>query len=174
MKKPTTISKESVSEYRKFVQLRLRKRVLEAIEVVLEEEVDQALRFGERCGSRKTSVPACSSKSRNSVVNFLSRSTKKNRLPRRKPSNGSVRFRPTSSCPKTQTNSRTSATSYLSPSARCAPVNGLAGCYVSNIGKPHEYFDLTALTASLRRSSSESLRRLPRSPARSCLGAQLR
>ncbi len=30
MKKPTTISKESVSEYREFVQLRLRKRVLEA------------------------------------------------------------------------------------------------------------------------------------------------
>ena len=26
MKKPTTISKESVSEYREFVQLRLRKR----------------------------------------------------------------------------------------------------------------------------------------------------
>ncbi len=43
MKKPTTISKESVSEYREFVQLRLRKRVLEAIEVVLEEEVNQAL-----------------------------------------------------------------------------------------------------------------------------------
>ena len=38
---------------------------------------------------------------------------------------------------------KTSATSYLSPSARCAPVNGLAGCYVSSIGKPHEYFDLT-------------------------------
>ena len=35
------------------------------------------------------------------------------------------------------------ATSYLSPSARCAPVNGLAGCYVSTSGKPHEYFDLT-------------------------------
>ena len=31
MKKPTTRSKESVSEYREFVQLRLRKRVLEAI-----------------------------------------------------------------------------------------------------------------------------------------------
>ena len=44
MKKPTTISKESVSEYREFVQLRLRKRVLEAIEVVLEEEVNQARR----------------------------------------------------------------------------------------------------------------------------------
>ncbi len=43
MKKPTTILKESVSEYREFVQLRLRMRVLEAIEVVLEEEVDQAL-----------------------------------------------------------------------------------------------------------------------------------
>ena len=26
---------------------------------------------------------------------------------------------------------------------QCAPVNGLAGCYVSTIGKPHEYFDLT-------------------------------
>ena len=26
---------------------------------------------------------------------------------------------------------------------RYAPVNGLAGCYVSTIGKPHEYFDLT-------------------------------
>ena len=38
MKKPTTISKESVSEYREFVQLRLSKRVLEAIEVVLEEK----------------------------------------------------------------------------------------------------------------------------------------
>ena len=35
------------------------------------------------------------------------------------------------------------ANSYLSPSARCAPVNGLAGCYVSTIGKPHEYFDQT-------------------------------
>ena len=46
MKKPTTISKEPVSEYREFVQLRLRKRVLEAIEVVLEEEVDQALGCG--------------------------------------------------------------------------------------------------------------------------------
>ena len=32
---------------------------------------------------------------------------------------------------------------HLSPSARCAPVNGLAGCYVSTIGTPHEYFDLT-------------------------------
>ena len=31
----------------------------------------------------------------------------------------------------------------VSPSARCTPVNGLAGCYVSTIGKPHEYFDLT-------------------------------
>ena len=41
MKKPTTILKESVSEYREFVQLRLRMRVLEAIEVVLEEEVAQ-------------------------------------------------------------------------------------------------------------------------------------
>ena len=41
--------------------------------------------------------------------------------------------------------------SYLSPSARCAPVNGLAGCYVSTIGKPHEYFDLTGLP-SIRRA----------------------
>ena len=24
-------------------------------------------------------------------------------------------------------------------------MNGLAGCYVSTIGKPHEYFDLTDL-----------------------------
>ena len=31
MKKPTTISKESVSEYREFVQLRLRKRVVPSI-----------------------------------------------------------------------------------------------------------------------------------------------
>ena len=46
MKKPTTISKESVSEYRESVQLRLRKRVLEAIEVVLKEEVNQALGCG--------------------------------------------------------------------------------------------------------------------------------
>ncbi len=55
MKKPTTISKESVSEYREFVQLRLRKRVLEAIEVVLEEEVDQALgcRSYERAEDRR-------------------------------------------------------------------------------------------------------------------------
>ena len=55
MKKPTTISKESVSEYREFVQLRLRKRILEAIEVVLEEEVDQALGCGsyERAEDRR-------------------------------------------------------------------------------------------------------------------------
>ena len=33
-------------------------------------------------------------------------------------------------------------------SARCTPVNGLAGCYVSTIGKPHEYFDLTGKEAS--------------------------
>ena len=26
-------------------------------------------------------------------------------------------------------------------------MNGLAGCYVSTIGKPHEYFDLTAIRA---------------------------
>ena len=56
MKKPTTISKESVSEYREFVQLRLRKRVLEAIEVVLEEEVDQALGCVVATSVRKTAV----------------------------------------------------------------------------------------------------------------------
>ena len=63
MKKPTTISKESVSEYREFVQLRLRKRVLEAIEVVLKEEVDQAL----GCGSyeRAGRPPWISQRSRN-------------------------------------------------------------------------------------------------------------
>ena len=43
MKKPTTITSESVSEYREFIELRLRKRVLEAIEVVIDEELDQAL-----------------------------------------------------------------------------------------------------------------------------------
>ena len=43
MKKPTTNTPESVSEYRDFVELRLRKRVLEAIEIVVDEEVDQAL-----------------------------------------------------------------------------------------------------------------------------------
>ena len=32
MKKPTTISTESVSEYREFIELRLRKRVLEAVQ----------------------------------------------------------------------------------------------------------------------------------------------
>ena len=55
MKKPTTILKESVSEYREFVQLRLRMRVLEALEVVLEEEVDQALGCGsyERAEDRR-------------------------------------------------------------------------------------------------------------------------
>ena len=71
MKKPTTISKESVSEYRECVQLRLRKRVLEAIEVVLEEEVDQALgcrsykraedRRGYRNGAETRRVTAYSS-----------------------------------------------------------------------------------------------------------------
>ena len=47
--------KESVSEYREFVQLRLRMRVLEAIEVLLEEEVDQALgcRSYERAEDRR-------------------------------------------------------------------------------------------------------------------------
>ncbi len=36
-------AKMKIGLKREFVQLRLRKRVLEAIEVVLEEEVDQAL-----------------------------------------------------------------------------------------------------------------------------------
>ena len=43
MRKPTTITPESVSEYREFVELRLRKRVLEVIELVMEEELDEAL-----------------------------------------------------------------------------------------------------------------------------------
>ena len=53
-----TISTESVSEYREFVHQRLRKRVLEAIELVMEEEVEQAIgcrayeRSDERCGYR--------------------------------------------------------------------------------------------------------------------------
>ena len=34
--------------------------------------------------------------------------------------------------------------------ARCAPANGLAGCYVSTIGKPHEYFDLTRWARTIR------------------------
>ncbi len=46
MKKPTTITSESVSEYREFVQLRLRKQVLEAIGIVIDEELDQALGCG--------------------------------------------------------------------------------------------------------------------------------
>ena len=43
MKKPTTLSTESVSEYREFVELKLRQRVLETIEIVIEEELSQAL-----------------------------------------------------------------------------------------------------------------------------------
>ena len=46
MKKPTTITSESVSEYREFVQLRLRKQVLEALGIVIDEELDQALGCG--------------------------------------------------------------------------------------------------------------------------------
>ena len=55
MKKPTTISTESVSEYREFVHQRLRKRVLEAIELVMEEEVEQAIgcRAYERSDERR-------------------------------------------------------------------------------------------------------------------------
>ena len=48
------------------------------------------------------------------------------------------------------------ATSYLSPSARCAPVNGLAGCYVSTSGKPHEYFDLTGSKRGVTRAKQVS------------------
>ena len=46
MRKPTTITPESVSEYREFIELRLRKRVLETIELVIEEELSQALGCG--------------------------------------------------------------------------------------------------------------------------------
>lgn len=58
MNKPTTINAEDVSAYREFVQLRLRKRVLETIELVIEEELEQALgcrayeRSEGRCGYR--------------------------------------------------------------------------------------------------------------------------
>ena len=31
-------------------------------------------------------------------------------------------------------------------------MNGLAGCYVSSIGKPHEYFDLTGMPPRRYRS----------------------
>ena len=43
VKKPTIKSKEMLSEYRDWVQHRLRARVVEAIELVMEEEVDLAL-----------------------------------------------------------------------------------------------------------------------------------
>ncbi len=67
MKKPTTITSESVSEYREFIELRLRKRVPEAIEVVIDEELDQALgcrayeRSEERCAScpKTQTIAAC-------------------------------------------------------------------------------------------------------------------
>ena len=55
------------------------------------------------------------------------------------------------------------ATSCLSPSARCAPVNGLAGCYVSTIGKPHEYFDLTGTRIADRNVSLPGQSVSPRS-----------
>ena len=64
MKKPTTSTSESVSEYRGFVQLRLRKQVLEAIEIVLDEELGQALGCGayerseERRGYRRRIDPS--------------------------------------------------------------------------------------------------------------------
>jgi len=50
-----------------------------------------------------TRVPASSTSPRNSAVNFLSRPRMRNRLPSRKPSNWSVRSRPTSSCLRTGT-----------------------------------------------------------------------
>lgn len=55
MKKRTTITSESVNTYREFVELGLRKRVLEAIELVMEEELDQALgcRVYERSEERR-------------------------------------------------------------------------------------------------------------------------
>ena len=66
MKKPTTILKESVSEYREFVQLRLRMRVLEAIEVVLEEEVEQSAQALGCCSyERAERPPWISQRSRN-------------------------------------------------------------------------------------------------------------
>ncbi len=49
------------------------------------------------------------------------------------------------------------AASYLSPSARYAPVNGSAGYYVSTIGKPHEYF---GLTGSLPPTCHDGVRRV--------------
>ena len=54
---------ELVSEYLDFIELRLRKRALEAIELVMEEEVDQALgcrtweRTEERVVSKNTNEP---------------------------------------------------------------------------------------------------------------------
>ena len=49
------------------------------------------------------------------------------RLPHRSPNLNAVVSKNTNEL-------KTSATGYLSRSARCAPVNGLAGCYVSTIG----------------------------------------
>ena len=46
MKKPTTISKESVSEYREFVQLRLRKRVVPSIYSSARTELAKLLIYG--------------------------------------------------------------------------------------------------------------------------------
>ena len=44
-------------------------------------------------------------------------------------------------------------------------MNGLAGCYVSTIGKPHEYFDLTGNGRNLgQRLAAQSLG-LDREPA---------
>ena len=55
MRKPTTTTPESLSEYREFIELRLRKRVLEALEVMIDEELDHALgcRAYERSESRR-------------------------------------------------------------------------------------------------------------------------
>ena len=55
MKKPTTITPGLVNEYLEFIELRLRKQVLEASELMIEEEVDQALgcRAWERTEERR-------------------------------------------------------------------------------------------------------------------------
>ena len=44
-------------------------------------------------------------------------------------------------------------------------MNGLAGCYVSTIGKPHEYFDLTRVRPAYRGAPvAESRRRTTMEP----------
>ncbi len=90
MKKPTTITSGLVREYRGFIELRLRRRVPEAIELVMEEEVAQALgcpaweRTEERRGYRN------GAEIRRATTSVRTREL---RVPR-------------ASCPKPQTNSR--------------------------------------------------------------------